>query len=91
MVSKDASQMGDEHSKDPPPPIAAEIVDALDFGRLDYISDTLAKASLLAAGASLAAEVGDIATLAARSRQAVIALKEACLIMRELGEREVAS
>jgi hypothetical protein len=72
-----------------PPPIAAELVDALDADRLDYVANTLAKASLLAAAGSLAAETGDIEQLALRSRQACIALKEACLIMGELGSEAV--
>ena len=61
-----------------PPPLAADLVDALDADRLDYAADALAKASRFAAGASFAAEAGDIAELAIRSRQAFIALKEAC-------------
>ena len=71
-----------------PPPLAADITAALDHDRLDYVADTLAKASRLAAGASLAAETGDIVELAIRSRQACIALKEACIILGELGQAE---
>jgi hypothetical protein len=73
-----------------PPPIAADVTDALDHDRLDYVADTLAKASRFAAGASFAAESGDIETLAIRSRQAIIALKEACLVLGELGQAEAA-
>jgi hypothetical protein len=67
-----------------PPPLAAEVVDALDADRLDYLADTLAKASRFCAGASFSAEAGDIETLALRSRQ------EACLVMGELGQAESA-
>jgi hypothetical protein len=73
-----------------PPPLAAEVVDALDADRLDYLADTLAKASRFCAGASFSAEAGDIETLALRSRQACITLKEACLVMGELGQAESA-
>ena len=54
-----------------------------------YVADTLAKASLFAAGASLAAEAGDIPQLATRSRQAIVAIKEAVLVLAELGQAEV--
>lgn len=74
-----------------PPPIAAEpveLVDALDDARLDYVADTLAKAARFCAGASFAAEAHDIESLAVRSREAIIALKEACLVLGELGQAE---
>ena len=72
-----------------PPPLAAELVDALDAGRLDYIADTLAKAARFCAGASFSAEAGDIVELALRTRQACVALKEACFVMSELGQEVV--
>jgi hypothetical protein len=71
-----------------PPPIAAEIADALDADRLSFVGDTLALASRFAAAGSLAAEAGDIAELAIRSRQAIIALREATLVIGELGQAE---
>jgi hypothetical protein len=73
---------------DPPPPLAAELVDALDADRLDYLTDVLARASRFCAGASFSAEAGDIPELAIRSRQACIALREACLVLGELGQAE---
>ena len=71
-----------------PPPLAADLVAALDADRLDYAADTLAKAARFAAGASFSAEAGDIAELVIRSRQAIIALREACLVLGELGSEE---
>lgn len=79
----------DTYSKDPPPPLAADITAALDADRLEYVADTLAKASRFAAGASFSAESGDIPELAIRTRQAIVALREATLIIGELGSPEV--
>ena len=73
-----------------PPPLAADITAALDADRLDYITDVLSKASRFCAGASFAAEAGDVETLAIRTRLSVIALKEACLVIGELGQPEAA-
>jgi hypothetical protein len=72
-----------------PPPLAAELVAALDVDRLDFAADALARVSQFAAGASFAAEAGDVPELAIRTRQSVIALKEACLVLGELGCPEV--
>jgi hypothetical protein len=72
-----------------PPPLAAELVAALDGDRLDFAADALARCSRFAAVASHAAEAGDIPQLATRSRQAIVALREACVVLGELGCPEV--
>ena len=82
--------MSDPNSELKPPPLSGEIGDTLDDLRLDFVSDALGAASRYAAGAALAAEAGDIAELAIRSRQACIALKDACLVLGELGQAEAA-
>ena len=76
----------DTYSKDPPPPLAADVVAALDADRLDAISEFLTLASKYAAAGAIAAEAGDQATVAVRARQTVRATKEAVLVLATLGE-----
>jgi hypothetical protein len=72
-----------------PPPIAADITAALDHDRLDYAADMLGAASRFSACAAVAAADRDLALLAVRSRQSVIALKEAVLALAVLGSEAV--
>jgi hypothetical protein len=62
---------------------------ALDHDRLDAICEFLTLASKCAAGGALAAEDGDVTGLAVRTRQSVVATREALRILATLGTPEV--
>lgn len=71
-----------------PPPLAAEIVDALDADRFAFIDDALTAASKFAAAGALAAGRGDKIETALRAKQAITSLREAAEIIGTIGQPE---
>lgn len=68
------------------PDHADDLAQVFDRDKLDAVGEFLMLASKYAAGGALAAEAGDQATLAVRTRQTVRATKEAVIVLATLGE-----
>jgi hypothetical protein len=64
------------------------LAEALDRDRLDAVAEALTLTSKFAGAAALAAEAGDLITLAVRTRQAIATVHEAAAIIGTVGRPE---
>ena len=64
------------------------LLQALDGDRLDAVAEFLMLAAKFAGAGALAAENGDLIALAVRTRQIIVATREAALILATLGQPE---
>jgi hypothetical protein len=80
--------MSDPHFK--PPPLAGELVDALDADRFSFINDALTLVAIYAGAGALAAERGDTIETTLRAKQAITSLREAAEVIGTIGQPEVA-